>query len=225
MPSGLAYRVYQRRAPSSVKLSTGTNASSERPSPTLPPERSEPSTLVITSAKSVTRRLRTTRHNLSRSCSCTGHPGRLVTPKGAETYRRAGSRLPKNALVVWPGHWRVSTNPRLAPRSRTSALDASIDCAPNRGIRGFVIVGSRRRCCHRLRAATSDPVSPPDSTDPSYAPRETITHAPYPIGWIHRHRRQLPAVDTGSSARTKMSSFDPQPENARPMCGSAGTLP
>lgn len=51
------------------------------------------------------------------------------------------------------GHWRISMNPSLAPRSRTGELDASIEIAPSHGNRGLIIDGSWRRCCHRRQAS------------------------------------------------------------------------
>ena len=76
-----------------------------------------------------------------------------------------------------------------------------------------------------VRLAASDSASPPDSTAPDYDPPATTTHAQYPIGWIHRHRQRLPAVDASSSAQAMMSSLSIRSGNARLMWGSAGTLP
>jgi hypothetical protein len=157
MPSGLAFRVYRRRAPSSAKLPTGTNDPPERPSPTLPPERSEPSALVITSAKTVTRRFRTTEHNHRRSCGCTRHPGRLDA--SAATNRRAGSRLPESPAKRRGLAW-VSASPILAPRGRTGDPGASTGIAPSLGIHGLLIDGLLTQvlpplCALRLRDRSS----------------------------------------------------------------------
>jgi hypothetical protein len=76
---------------------------------------------------------------------------------------------------------------------------------------------------------TSDPASPPDSTEPDSEPRATTTHASYPIGWIHRHPRRLPAADAGWSARAMMSSLSTtarkRPTDVESGWNPAATLP
>jgi hypothetical protein len=219
MPFGLAYRVYRRRVPSSVKLSTGTNRSLEQTLSNV--AAGEVRTLHARhhERETVTRRVRTTKHNHRRSGRCTRHPGRLDAPKGAETNRRVGSRLPKNALAKRRGHWRGSTNPCFAPRSRTGAPDASIECAPSHRIRGLVVDKADAGVATVVRLSASDPASPPDSTQPDYEPPATTTHAPYPIGWIHRHRQRLPAVDASSSAQAMMSSLSIHSPETPGRCG------
>jgi hypothetical protein len=165
MPSGLAYKVYRRRAPSSAKLSTGTNDPPERPSPTLPPERSEPSALGTTSAKTVTRRVRTERHDHSRSCGCTCHPGRRDA--NAATNRRAGSRLPES-----PAKRRGHSAGLNEPHPRPTDDRAMTSMRAPRSCRAFgpadpSSMARSRRCCHRCARSTSGTAAPSDPTGPN----------------------------------------------------------
>ena len=71
-----------RQAPYSC-LRERTNLPST-PSPTLPPERSEPPCSSSRARSPKTRRIRTARHTRSRSSPCTHHPGCPDSPKGAD---------------------------------------------------------------------------------------------------------------------------------------------
>jgi len=173
MPSGLAYKVYRRRAPSSAKLPTGTNDPPERPSPTSPSERSEPSALGTPSAKTVTRRLRTGRHDHSRSCGCTHHPGRRDA--SAATNRRAGSRLPRS-LAERRGRSVGLMSPTLAPR--VAERVTSVRAPRSRRATGSAsssAAARSRRCCHRCARTTSEITAPPDSTGPNREPSATTS--------------------------------------------------
>lgn len=119
--------------------------------------RSEPSALVIESAKAVSRRLRTTEHNHRRSDECTRHPGRPGTPKGTETNRRAGSSLPDHALAERRGHCR-SQRDQPRPTQPNGDLDASIEVASNHRIGGLLIGAGSRRCCHHCRLTPQIPL-------------------------------------------------------------------
>ena len=158
MPSGFTFKVYRRRAPSSAKLSTGTNDPPERPSPTLPLERSEPSALGISSAKTVTRRVRTERHDHSRSCGCTHRPSRHDA--NVATNRRAGSRLPESPAER-RGRNAGLNEPHPRPTDgRTVDLDASTEIAPSRGLHDLLIDSSLTPvlpplCAIRLRDRSS----------------------------------------------------------------------
>jgi hypothetical protein len=140
MPSGLAYKVYRRRVPSSAKLSTGTNDPPERPSPASPPERSESSALGITSAKTVTRRVRTEEHDNSQSCGRTHHPGRHDASAAAN--RRAGSRLPESLAERRGRNAGLDEPPPRPTAGRTGDPDASTEIAPSRGLHEPLTDGS-----------------------------------------------------------------------------------
>jgi hypothetical protein len=211
MPSGLASRVYQRRVPSSVKLSTGTNESPER---NLPGVAAGVVRILRTrhrEREGRTRRVQTTGHNNDRSRGCTRRPGRLDS--GAETNRRDGSRLPK-PLAERRGHGWVSASPFLASRAGRMIPTPSAEIAPGRGIHELIdgcpapMLPPLRD--HRLR----DHVSGRPDWPRSRSSGDDDDSAQYPIGWIHRHRQRLPAVGTGSSAEATM----PSPSIRSPEC-------
>ena len=225
MPSGLAYKVYRLRVPSSVKLSTGTNESSYRSLPNV--------------AVGEVRTLHA-RHRERESRDPPSPKDLAQPPPKLQMHRPPGSpRHPegnRNESTSWKPIAETCScrttrslagfsEPLPRPTGPNGDLDASIEIAPNHGFHGFVTDDCRRRCCHRRQAAASDPASPPDSTEPDYAPPATTTHALYPIGWIHRRRQRLPAFDASSSAQAMMPSLSVRSRNARPMWGPAGTLP
>jgi hypothetical protein len=86
-----------------------------------------------------------------------------------------------------------------------------------------------RRCCHRCETTASETAFPVDPTGPGHEARTTTTPTQYPIGWIHRHRRRLPAVSVGSSAEATMPSpsiRSPEcPADVRSGWNPAATLP
>lgn len=105
----------------------------------------------------MSRRVRTTRHNHRRSCGCTGHPGRLDAPKGAETNRRAGSRLPEECSRRAARPLAGLDEPPPRSTKPNGDLDASIETAPSHGSDGLFISACLRRCCHRCRLAPRIP--------------------------------------------------------------------
>lgn len=163
-----------------------------------PPLRSEPSALVIESAKAVSRRLRTTEHNHHRSGECTRHPGRLGTPKGTETNRRAGSSLPDHLL---PSGEVTGRSQRAQPRPTqpNGDLDASIEVASSHGLAGsssaLARAGVATVAGSRLRSRVSDGL---DRTRPWNSGDDHSCSASYRLDTstplaVARRRRRLAA--------------------------------
>jgi hypothetical protein len=99
--------------------------------------------------------------------------------------------------------------PSFDPRRRTGDPGASTEVLSrvNGSPASSSTVGSRwcRHLCERLVSETE---SPQRLDKPRHwTSGDCTTIAQYPIGWIHQHRRRLPASDAGSSATAKRQSL------------------
>jgi hypothetical protein len=158
MPSGLAYRVYRLRVPSSAKLSTGTNRSPERNLPNV--------------AAGQVRILHARQHERESRISPSPNSRAQTPPKLRMHLLPGPPRHPEGSrhestswkLLARKCSRRVARSlaslnelpPRLAKPNGDP--DASVEIAPSPGIDGFVIDASSRRCCHRCAPAPQIPL-------------------------------------------------------------------
>jgi hypothetical protein len=158
MPSGLAYRVYRLRVPSSAKRSTGTNRSPER-------------TLPNVTVGEV--RILHARHHERESRIPPSPNNRAQTPPKLRMHPSPGPPRHPEGSRNESTSWKLFAGKRSCRMARSLASlnelplrpaepngdpDANIEIAPSPGIDGLVIDASSRRCCHRCRLTPQIPL-------------------------------------------------------------------